>query len=140
MQANLPDPYTPENWLRYARSDLTLAQSFAALPEVLLETFCFHAQQAAEKSLKAVLLQHNLTFPYTHDLSTLVTIIQNAGISWETSLNSVVDLTRYAVAGRYPNETEAPTVDEYHEAIAIAAHVFQWAQTLIAQTSIEESP
>ena len=69
-----------------------------------------------------------------------MTIVQNAGIPWETTLNSVVDLTRYAVAGRYPNEIESPTLDEYHEAIAIAAHVFRWAQTLTAQTLIEESP
>ena len=140
MQAKLPDPYTPENWLRYARSDLTLAQSIAVLPDVLLDTFCFHAQQAAEKSLKAVLLRHNLNFPYTHDLSTLVTLIEKADIPWEVTLNSVVDLTRYAVAGRYPNEIEAPTLDEYHEAIAIAAQVLAWAQTLIAQTLSEESP
>ncbi len=135
MQASLPDPHTPENWLRYARSDLTLAQSVAELPDVLLETFCFHAQQAAEKSLKAVLLLHSLKFPYTHDLSALVTLIQNAEVPWETTLDSVVDLTRYAVAGRYPNEIEAPTVEEYREAITIASQVFAWAQTLI-----EESP
>ena len=34
------------DWLRHARSDLALAQD-AALPGVLLESLCFHAQQAA---------------------------------------------------------------------------------------------
>ena len=45
---------SPVDWLRYAESDLEIAripQSF----RILLEGLCFHAQQAAEKTLKAVL-------------------------------------------------------------------------------------
>lgn len=56
-------------------------------------------------------------------------------IDWEENFDSVVDLTRFAVAGRYPNEIEAPTLEEYREAIAIAGQVFAWAENLI-----EESP
>lgn len=48
---------SPDDWLRHAYSDLELAR--VALPaKVLLELLCFHAQQAAEKSLKAVYLQN----------------------------------------------------------------------------------
>ena len=44
---------SPEDWLRYAHSDLELAR-VPPPPKVLFEGLCFHAQQAAEKSLKAV--------------------------------------------------------------------------------------
>ena len=48
-------PGSAEDWLRYAKSDLELAR--IEKPEgVLLENLCFHAQQAAEKTLKAVLI------------------------------------------------------------------------------------
>ena len=54
-----PDPISPgssEDWLRYAKADLALAQ--VPLPAGgLYELLCFHAQQAAEKSLKAVLMR-----------------------------------------------------------------------------------
>jgi HEPN domain-containing protein len=41
-------------WINRARSDLALAR---AKPEgVYLEDLCFHAQQAAEKAIKALLI------------------------------------------------------------------------------------
>jgi len=43
----------PRRWLENARADLALARSPLPLGG-LYEHLCFHAQQAAEKSLKAV--------------------------------------------------------------------------------------
>jgi hypothetical protein len=41
-----------------------------ALPAgVLYELLCIHAQQAAEKSLKAVLIHHGIAPPRTHNLA-----------------------------------------------------------------------
>ena len=45
-----------DDWLRHAESDLSLAQIKRNGDEILIETLCFHAQQAAEKALKAVLV------------------------------------------------------------------------------------
>jgi HEPN domain-containing protein len=42
-------------WLAYAESDLAVAHGVDR-PGVILETLCFHAQQAAEKAIKAVLV------------------------------------------------------------------------------------
>lgn len=50
----------PRTWLLHARSDLNLASS--RFPEVLYEQLCFHAQQAAEKSIKAVLIDEARLF------------------------------------------------------------------------------
>jgi len=48
-------PGSPADWLRHAYSDLALASTMP-LPQILLEQLCFHAQQAAEKALKAILV------------------------------------------------------------------------------------
>ena len=46
-----PQPGSPDDWLRHARSDLALARSRKGR-DVLYEHLCFHAQQAAEKAIK----------------------------------------------------------------------------------------
>ena len=45
------------------------------LPGVYLEDLCFDAQQAAEKAIKAVMLQRNVEFPYVHDLGRLLSLL-----------------------------------------------------------------
>ena len=61
------DSSDPAAWLRYARGDLALAQ--VPLPEdSFYEQLCFHAQQAVEKALKAVLIINNISYPKTHNI------------------------------------------------------------------------
>src|SRR4051812_47967571 len=72
-------PDDPREWLNRARSSLTKAREGAAFPEIYLEDLCFDAQQAAEKAIKAVLLHLSVGFPYIHDLSLLLTRVEQAG-------------------------------------------------------------
>ena len=53
---------SPEHWMRFAHSDLELAK-ITPPKGVLLEGLCFHAHQAAEKALKAVLIYYRISFP-----------------------------------------------------------------------------
>lgn len=115
---------SPQAWLRYARADLALAQ--VPLPENgLYEQLCFLAQQAAEKSIKAVLVQHQVPFPPTHDLQRLISLLP-ADVPQPAVVRRAVRLTPYAVA-RYPGEEEPIQRQEYEEAIAIASQVVAWA-------------
>ncbi len=53
MPQDRPVPGSAEDWLARAEGDLALAR--VPLPEgAFYEDLCFHAQQAAEKALKAV--------------------------------------------------------------------------------------
>lgn len=52
-----PAPDSPRAWLERAHSDLALARAALTMPDVLLEDACFHAQQCAEKALKALLME-----------------------------------------------------------------------------------
>src|SRR2546426_783597 len=60
-----------KQWLRKAREDLEMAEAALQLEKPLTEPSLFHAQQAAEKSLKALLTFHNVAFRKIHDLNKL---------------------------------------------------------------------
>jgi HEPN domain-containing protein len=65
---------SPAQWLAYALSDLEVAEGPAG-DNVLASTLCFHAQQAVEKSLKAVLVHRGIGFPRTHNLGVLMDLL-----------------------------------------------------------------
>jgi HEPN domain-containing protein len=115
MPPDTPTPGSPEDWLRHARSDLALAQQRSA-PEILLTTLCFHTQQAAEKGIKAVLVQQGLVFPYTHDLARLITLVKDARLPWPEELDAAADLTESAVGSRYPGPGGGISETEYQQA------------------------
>src|SRR5215204_5474571 len=106
-----PDPGSPADWLRHARSDLAYAMA-PRPPEGLLETACFHAQQAAEKGLKALLVSFNVPTLRTHNIKTLLEHLPST-ISVPDAIKDTAVLTDYAVATRYPSHTEPVDEDEY---------------------------
>lgn len=64
----------------------------------------FFAQQSAEKYLKAVLQEHGIVIPRTHDLKVLVGLLLPT-LPRMKSLNRGADfLTRFAVETRYPGD------------------------------------
>ena len=63
-------------WLKRARSDLQLGRAALNTPDVLPEDACFHAQQCAEKALKALLLHHQVHYPRTHSIEVLLDILK----------------------------------------------------------------
>jgi len=64
------------------------------------EVFGFHAQQAAEKCLKAWIASLGVRYPRTHDLMALIRELSTAGED-TTDLDALVDLNPFAVEYRY---------------------------------------
>jgi HEPN domain-containing protein len=129
-----PDRFSPDDpreWLNRARSNLAKAQEIPDLEYVYLEDLCFDAQQAAEKAIKAVLIHLNAQFPYTHDLARLLSLAEQAGTEVPDDIKPAVALTEYAVATRYPSPSEPVSMDEYEEAVSLAAMVLTWAQRIV---------
>ena len=127
MPHNKQLPGSPADWLARAEGDLALAR--VTLPEGgFYEDLCFHAQQAAEKALKAVFRIKGLTFRYTHDLDELITGLEKQGVDIPTEVKEAVILTEYAGEARYPAFAEPVTVKEYREALRLAEIVVTWAQ------------
>jgi len=129
----LPILGSPEDWLRHAHSDLELAR--LNLPAgVLLEDLCFHAQQAAEKALKAVFVAGKISSPRTHSIRMLIDLIPE-DLDVPQSVQDASALTDYAVLSRYPGNLEPIEVDEYREAVALAEAVVKWSMAMVARLS-----
>lgn len=124
-------PGSPADWLRHAYSDLALANTLP-LPQILLDQLCFHAQQAAEKALKAVLIAHGIPVPRTHNLRTLFDLLP-ADVPAPPHIQEAAGLSDYAVASRYPGVSEPVEAEEYREAVDLAEVVVYWAEQVLAR-------
>jgi HEPN domain-containing protein len=124
-------PGSPEDWLLYAHSDLELAK-ISPPSGVLLEALCFHAQQAAEKTLKAILVFYQIPFQKTHSIRMLLDLLSNS-LSVPGEIDDSASLTDYAVMGRYPGNIEPIDEKEYRETIALAEAVVSWAEDVIGR-------
>ncbi len=123
----------PVEWLNRARSNLARAKADSRIPYVYLEDLCFDTQQAAEKAIKAVLLDLRVPFPYHHDLAELLDLVQKAGKSIPKPVRDASRLTRFAVVTRYPGIAEPIAREDYKRAVRIAEKVLRWAEKLIAK-------
>ena len=121
----------PCEWLNRARSNLIRAKADMRLHEVYLEDLCFDAQQAAEKAVKAILLHLSVHFPYIHDLTALLTLVEQHGVSVPEAVREAGRLTRFAVVTRYPGIAEPVTQEEYERAVAIAATILDLAEGVV---------
>ena len=122
-------PDDPREWMNRARSSLAIAKN--RVPQAYLEDLCFEAQQAAEKSIKAVMIARNIEFPYVHDLDRLLSLLEDEGEVIPASIRQASKLTKYATVTRYPGDMGPVTAQEYAEATAIAEAVVRWAEERI---------
>lgn len=95
-------------------------------PEIDDETVGFHAQQAIEKWLKAVMALHGLEEVRTHDLGRLLVFLGRAGIDSPPGADQLDSLSIYAVPMRYADFLDAEPLDR-DAAMAMADEVGEWA-------------
>lgn len=121
----------PSEWLRRAHSNLARAKADRTLPEILYEDLCFDAQQAAEKAIKAVLVQRNVAFPKNAAIMDLPTLLHESGYAVPEQIRQCGILTEYAVESRYPGVFEEVLQADYTEAVELADRVVRWAESVI---------
>ncbi len=110
-------------WLAKACNDLLNITNNLAAEEVPWDTVCFHAQQAAEKLLKAVLTYHEIPPGRTHDLVVLLTECLEVEPSMTDLEEDCRRLTSYAVSSRYPDVVYEPTEQDARAMFAAALRV-----------------
>lgn len=102
-------------WLQKAEEDLAAAHYLLSGGTPFANAACFHAQQAAEKFLKAFLVWHQVEYPKTHDLDELLDLVARVDESLAGSLRNCTSLTDYAVdmwwPGDFPEASPADAVD-----------------------------
>jgi len=110
-----------------ARRDCVTYRILRRDAEAPLETTMFHAQQVAEKAIKAVLVQHGIVFRRTHDLIELFDVADAHDIEIPVTRDLLLRLGPYAVEFRYLG-IRAPKIS-FSEADAAVVSLMKWAST-----------
>lgn len=98
-------PLTLE-WVTKAEGDLATARrELRARTAPNYDAACFHAQQCAEKYLKALLQETSIPFGKTHNLSVLLDLLKDQHPGLELLRPTLAILGAYAVEYRYPGES-----------------------------------
>ena len=118
-------------WIAKAEGDYaTAGRELRTRRRPNYDAVCFHAQQTAEKYLKAFLQENGADFPKTHSLIELLQLVVplDAGFEWQRDL--LIRLERYAVRYRYPGESA--DLDEARSAFKAAQAVRRFIRQRLA--------
>lgn len=91
-----------KEWLNKADEDFRVAERELAAEPPAFSAVCFHAQQAVEKAMKALLVDLGVDFPRTHDLKFLLDLIKSKTPVFNDLKEALVNLSVSAVEVRYP--------------------------------------
>lgn len=121
-------------WTAKADADLDTAKREAAVIESPnFDAVCFHAQQCAEKYLKAAMIEDGLRVPRIHDLEALL----NLSASRHPELLEVIHLARIlsamAVEVRYPGMTADE--DDAEESVKAAVGIREVVRVILGLLS-----
>jgi HEPN domain-containing protein len=111
---------------RKAEGDAKVARKLAPDSEIDDEAVGFHAQQAIEKWLKAVMALQRLKEARIHDLGRLLEILGEAGVDLPPGADWLDDLSIYAVPLRYADLLDAEPLDR-EATVALVGEVGKWA-------------
>jgi len=103
-----------KEWTKKAEEDcLVVEELYKISVRRFAAIICFHAQQCAEKHLKALLISHNIEPPRTHSLETLLDLMVGNVPELEQYRDLLTGLTPYSVEYRYPGVAAMPDDAEY---------------------------
>jgi len=97
------------------------------------EAASFHAQQAVEKALKALLTRHRVEFRKTHDLGELRDLAESAVPGVSAALAGVEVLTPHAVETRYVLEEMPVTPEEAARHVEMASRAVDRVRSLLRE-------
>ncbi len=111
--------------LASAQQDFAACQVLASSTSIGDAVVGFHAQQSIEKSLKAVLSARMIEFRRTHDLVSLLDLLQDHKLPVPPQADWLDELNPYAVEARYG--TIEPEGLDRSRALMAAEQVLEWA-------------
>jgi HEPN domain-containing protein len=113
-------------WLRYAEEDLAAAQRMVEGRGWAPRIACFHAQQAAEKALKAVLVAEGIPLQHTHNLELLRDLVPDA-LRASRIEGNLKRLSEWAIVSPYRGAQPDATHSDAETAIARAGEIVEAA-------------
>lgn len=127
-------------WIKMAEMDYGVAKHlFQTYYPKPFEIICYHCQQAAEKAIKALIIDGGAQggLPKKHDLSFLLNQIKNSVKIEEKYYDYADTLTPYGISIRYPNEL---FLEERHakEALRMTEEIIEWCKQILAVAADEQ--
>ena len=121
--------------MQRARDDRYAMVRLAEDPQSPPWTIAFHAQQAVEKAIKAVLSAGSIEYPYTHDLERLLELVAASGRSLPPDRRELPTLTPFGATLRYEETAPPPAATPVDRAWAVAAvrRTIDWAEMLLGR-------
>jgi HEPN domain-containing protein len=123
--------------LRLADRDIKVFDILVDESEAHLSIVLFHAQQALEKSLKAVLFSRQIEFRRTHDLTELTQLLRQGGIETPVSDDILERLNPFAVTFRY-DDMDIDLMMAREDAVGPVVEVRKWAETQVSAAAQSE--
>lgn len=116
-------------FLHLSDRDIKVFEKLVDDQDIPDEPLGFHAQQAIEKCLKAVLAAHEIEFRKTHDLNQLLGLLEENALPEPPLREDIQRLNPFAVLLRY-DFLETPVLDRSQTNKVVAA-ARRWAAKLI---------
>ena len=123
---------------RKAEGDAKAMRALASVSDIDDEAIGFHAQQAVEKWLKAVLGSRGIGFEYTHDLRRLIAEVTAAVGEFPFDIAEVIALTEHAVPLRYDEILDTEPLDR-DATVNLVNEVGEWAKAQLSEAAKGES-
>ena len=128
-------PDNAEVLFRKARGDESTVEKLLPDPTSQDEIIGFHAQQAVEKLLKAVLAHRGVPYPRIHDLTELVDLLRENKILFPEDLEEIDRLTPFATVFRYADlAAEPPRAFDRAWALELVRRVRAWAEDAVRES------
>ena len=127
-----------QRWIREAENTLRQAEQVCATDAYNLA--CFLAEQAAQKSLKAVLYLDGARWIPLHSVAELTKEISKKRPEFSSLLAAGGKLDQYYLSTRYPDAVAEPAIpseifteDQARDAVGLARNIFETSKSLIVE-------
>ncbi len=115
------------DWLNFAQKDFDVCKDLLTHKERYIGIIPYHAQQSAEKALKAFLKFHEKEIPKTHNLQYLIKDCFFIDPTFVQLQKEALALNPFSTQTRYPDDLNITlTYDETHKLIQSAEKILMF--------------
>ena len=125
--------------LEKARGDWLVCDKLLKDSTVPVWIVGFHAQQAVEKSLKAVLSASRIEYPHTHNLTMLIELLRKHDLDLPEDVSEMARLTPFGAALRYDEMSPEENLSLDKEWVkSCVSKIIAWAESRLGSNQIHK--
>jgi HEPN domain-containing protein len=109
-----------KSWIEKAKKEMKTAERELKYEDPVIESVCFHSQQAVEKLIKGLLIFYNIEPEKTHSIGRLILKLPVTETTFHDKIEEFDILTDFAVELLYPDISEIPTLENAKSAFLLA--------------------